>query len=240
MPYFESRLRANFADFNELKVKINFCEKLGIKNIILEPTNNINEISNELKDRLKNVTKINLFYRKNLKLNSINDFKKKIKNYSKFPDILSVESMNKEVQIHCARDSRVDILSFSDQKILKTITPGVLSLIKQNNSFIEFSLAPLFAKEKTKQSRYLRNLYRSLMMVRNKNLNYIISGNFDMMFNYRHPRGLISICHSLLGLSYSEAKKAFSLSPSLLIKRMYKDKRSELIEDDMSIIQTED
>ena len=121
MSYFESRLPVSFDDFNELLSILGFCEKLGIRRAILEPKNNLITISLDLKSRIKENTKLDIFYRINLKFDYLDDFKKKIKHYNNFSDILSVESMNKEVQLHAARDSRVDIVSYSNPEIIRTL-----------------------------------------------------------------------------------------------------------------------
>ncbi|MCK4285306.1 MAG: hypothetical protein KAX18_03845, partial [Candidatus Lokiarchaeota archaeon] len=153
MTYFESRIPVNINDFNEIKKKIDICEDLGIKNIILEPMNGIEIIQSDFRKRVQKESKVNIFFRINLRINKIEDFKAKIKKYSNFTDILSIESLNKEVQLQSAKDSRVDIVSFSDPEIIKTMTPGVISLTKQNNSFIEFSLAPIMVRNKAVQSK---------------------------------------------------------------------------------------
>ena len=133
MTYFESRIPVNSKDFNEIEKKIDICEKLGIRNIILEPKNGIEIIPSDFRKRVQNISKINIFFRINWRVNRIEDFRAKIKKYGNFTDILSIESSNKEVQLQSAKDSRVDIVSFSDPEIIKTLTPGVISLTKQNN-----------------------------------------------------------------------------------------------------------
>ena len=103
LSYFESRLLANFDNFNDILEKLEFCEKLGIKNVILEPKNNIIAIPLELKSKIRLETKINTFYRINLRIDNSEDLKRKIKHFNNFSDILSIESLNKEVQLRAAR-----------------------------------------------------------------------------------------------------------------------------------------
>ncbi len=236
MKYFESRLKVNFNNIGEIKERIEFCERLGIKNVILEPFVSLNSIPLDIKEELRKLTSLNLFYRVNLRPNSLNAFKKKIKNYNDFSEILSVETSNKEIQIHAARDSRVDILSFSGHDVLKTLTPGVISLTKQNKSFIEFSLAPIMVKNKSFQSKNLRNTYRFLQLANKMNVNYIVSGNFEDIFDFRHPRAMISICHSLLGMSLPKAKKVFNENVQLLLERVSKRHDKTIIEDGVRFV----
>ncbi|MFW9819050.1 MAG: RNase P subunit p30 family protein [Candidatus Thorarchaeota archaeon] len=228
MSYFESRLPVDFDNFTEILEKLEFCKKLGIKNVILEPKKNTKLIQPEFKKKIRSKTKLNVFFRINLRVENIEDFKKRIKIYNNFSDVLSIESFNREVQLQAAKDSRVDIISFSNPQIIKTLTPGVISLTKQNNSFIEFSLASITIPNKTIQSKNFRNLYRFIQLALNKKANCIISGNFDDLYDLRHPRALISICNSLLGISLENAKKIFMRNPILLLERKEKNLENRL------------
>ncbi|MFX0038462.1 MAG: RNase P subunit p30 family protein [Promethearchaeota archaeon] len=222
MPYFESRLPVDFNNFAETLKKLEFCERLGIKNVILEPRDKLNFIPLDIKEKIKRNTNINIFYRINLRFDNLKEFKKRIKLYNNFSEILSVESFNKDIQIQAARDSRVDILSFSNPQIIKTITPGVISLTRQNNSFLEFSLNSILITNKVNQSKNFRNLYRFIHLALKNNAYCIISGNFDELYDLRHPRALMSICNSLLGIPLDKAKKIFMTNPILLLERIKK------------------
>jgi RNase P/RNase MRP subunit p30 len=222
LSYFESRLPVDFRDFKEIKTKIKICEELGIKNIILEPINNIDKVSFDFKEKVRSESYINIFFRINLKLETIEEFRKIIRKYNNFQDILSIESLNTEVQLHSAKDSRVNLVSFSDPEILKTLTSGVISLTKQNSSFIEFSLAPLMVGNKTIQSKNFRILYKNIQLALKSKANYIISGNFMNIFDYRHPRALISICNSLLEIPVSIAKEVYIKNPQQLVRKANK------------------
>jgi len=236
LSYFESRLKVDFENIDQIKSKLNFCHLLGIKNLILEPTNNVKSITTELKERIEKITSINVYYRFNLKPRSLNDFKRILKNYIRFPHILSIESSNKEIQIQAAKDSRIDIISFSDQELMKTISPGVISLTKQNNSFIEFSLASIMVNNKAIQSKNFRNLYRFIQMVLGLKANYVISGNFEEIYNLRHPRALISICHTLLGMPIIKAKRGFYENVLRLINKAQSRLDKDFIEQGVRLL----
>ncbi len=236
MSYFESRLKININDFAEIERKLKFCQELRITNLILEPKNDVVKLNSELKQRISKISTINLYYRINLRPNSLNDLKKRIQHYNNFSDIISVESMDKNIQIQAAKDSRVDIISFSDQNVIKTISPGIISLTKQNRSFIEFSLAPIMARNQIIQSKYLRSLYRAVQLAVQLKVNYIISGNFDDLFKLRHPRALISVCHTLLGIPLLSAKKVFSENVLTLINRVQARQDKNIIESGVKLL----
>jgi len=221
LSYFESRLRLNVENFENIKNKFAICEKLGIKNVIVEPVGNFKNLGVELREKIKSLTKMQIYYRISLRPRNVDDLKNKLIINKKLPTILSIETPIKEIQIQAAKDSRVDVISFTDPKTMKTLTPGVISLSKQNKSFIEISLSSMMVVNKAQQSKNFRELYRIIHLVKTLKGNLIISGNFEDPFHLRHPRSLISICHTLLGLSILEAKKAFNENVKKLIERVY-------------------
>ncbi len=236
MSYFESRLRLNPRNIEDIEQKLNFCKDLGIRNLILEFENNTKNITTELKEKISKFSALKIYYRTTIKPKNLDDLKKRLNQAKNFSSIISVESSDRKVQIQAAKDSRVDIVSFSDESVIKTITPGVISLTKQNNSFIEFSLGLIMVKNKAIQSRFLRSLYRALQLAMQLNANYIISGNFDDAFKLRHPRALISISHTLLGMPLLNAKKAFSENVITLINRAQTRQNKNFIEPGVKLI----
>jgi len=239
LSYFESRLPIDFDKITEMLKKLEFCEKLGIKNVILEPKNDLDVIPLEIKMKIKKNANLNIFFRINLRIVNLEDFKKRIKRYNNFSDILSIESLNKEVQLQAAKDSRVDVISFSNPQIIKTLTPGVISLTKQNNSFLEFSLDSIMITNKINQSKNFRNLYRFIQLALKYKANCIISGNSDDLYDLRHPRALMSICNSLLGISLDKAKKIFMVNPILLLERTERH-NNNIIEPELRLIKDEE
>jgi len=235
LSYFESRLPVKIEDIKNVQNRLEFCEKLGIRNVILEYNGNSKIIPLNFKKKIEKELHINLFYRSNLRTDDFDEFKTRLKKFNKVSDIISVESVNKDVQLYAAKDSRVDIVSFSDKKIIKSISPGVISLTKQNNSFIEFSLAPIMESNKVLQSKNFRNLYRFINLARKLKANYIISGNFVNLFDLRHPRALISVCHTLLGIPFDSLKKAFITNPKIMVRKA-RERKFEEVETGVKII----
>jgi len=66
--------------------------------------------------------------------------------------------------------------------------------------------------------------------------NIIISGNFDELFDLRHPRSLLSICHSLLDIPLNIAKKIFIDNPNLLIEKVQNRTYNNSIESGIRLI----
>ena len=236
MSYFESRLRVNTNNFKEIERKLRFCKLLGIQNVIVELENNREKKQPDLKRRIEEITNINIKYRTTINPKNLESLIKKLKGIGQSSNIIVVESADKKIQIQAAKDSRVDVISFSEQIALKTIFPGVISLTKQNQSFIEFSLASIMVKNKSLQSKNLRNLYRGVQLANNLKANYIISGNFDDLYLIRHPRALISVCHTLLGISLLRAKNCFSKNVVSLLNRVQMRQDRNFIESGVKLI----
>jgi RNase P/RNase MRP subunit p30 len=167
---------------------------------------------------------------------TLDDFKNSIKEFRNFSDIIGVESSEKNVQIQAAKDSRVDLISFSEPSNLRVISPGIISLTKQNNSYIEFSISPIMTQNRANQSKFLRSLYRGLHMALNLKGNIILSGNFQQNFDLRNPRALISICTTLLGISLNKSKELFRENVHGLLKRVENRNNRNLIEPGVKII----
>jgi len=204
--------------------------------VIVEFENNGEKMRPDIKRRIEEISNINVKYRTNINPKNIERLSKELKGIGLSSNIIVVESADKKIQIQAAKDSRVDVISFSEQVVLKTIFPGVISLTKQNQSFIEFSLASIMVKNKSLQSKNLRNLYRGVQLANKLNANYIISGNFDDLYSLRHPRALISVCHTLLGIPLLRAKSIFSKNVVSLLNRVQMRQDKNFIESGVKLI----
>jgi len=204
--------------------------------VIVEFENNGEKMRPDIKRRIEEISNINVKYRTKINPKNIERLSKELKGIGLSSNIIVVESADKKIQIQAAKDSRVDVISFSEQTVLKTIFPGVISLTKQNQSFIEFSLASIMVKNKSLQSKNLRNVYRGVQLANRLNANYIISGNFDDLYSLRHPRALISVCHTLLGIPLLRAKNIFSKNVVSLLNRVQMRQDKNFIESGVKLI----
>ena len=84
MSYFESRLRLNLRNFEDIEQKLNFCKNLGIKNLILEFENDVKNITPELKEKISKISTLKLYCRKTIRPKILDDLKKRIKKFKNF------------------------------------------------------------------------------------------------------------------------------------------------------------
>ena len=71
-------------------------------------------------------------------------------------------------------------------------------------------------------------------------VNFIISGNFDNLFDFRHPRALISVCHTLLEIPLAAAKNSFSINPKQLVERALSRNNRNHVEEGVKLIRNTD
>ncbi|MBD3193778.1 MAG: hypothetical protein GF317_01895 [Candidatus Lokiarchaeota archaeon] len=236
LSYFESRLKVNLENLKQIKSILNFSKLLGINNVILEPIREVKKINPKIKSEIQDMTSLNVYYRHCLQINSLNQFKKKIRNYSNSRDIVSIETNNQGIQLQAVKDSRVDVISYSNLKLLKSLSKGVLSLASQNSTFIEITLDMIFNKNRSIQSKTFRKLYNSINLVMNSNSCLILSGNFSDLYDFRNPRVLISICNTLFDIPIPKAKKYFDDNPRLLIKSVSDRNNNHIYEKGVKLI----
>ncbi len=235
--YYESRLHIDFNNIDDIQQKLTICEQIGLKYIILNVENIKGNILTDFKSIINSHKMLNLNLRINLKPESIRVFKNSIKKLEKIPCLLSIETSNKDLQLKAARDSRVDLISYSHPDILKTLNTGVISLTKQNKSYIEFSLSSLREDNRYFQSKNFRNLYRFLHFAIKEKANYIISGNFEHPYDIRHPKALVSLCCSLLDIPILHSKNAVGKNVESLLKRKEDLLNKNIIENGVKLIE---
>jgi len=120
--------------------------------------------------------------------------------------------------------------------ILKTLSAGVISLTKQNDSFIEFSLNSIMSDKKGQQSKNFRQIYKYLGRAMKNKANILVSGNFYEAYHLRHPRSLISILNTLLEIPLQQSKLFFRENVEDLLKRVNRRIDKNFIENQVKLI----
>ena len=91
-------------------------------------------------------------------------------------------------------------------------------------------------KNRAMQSKNFRLLYRFIQLIIKLKPIYIISGNFDNVYDFRHPRNLISICHTLLGMPLEEAKNGFSKNIEILLNQIKTKNENQMVQEGVRLI----
>ncbi len=168
-----------------------------------------------------------------------NLLKQELSEWYKRKCIISVESNNKEILQIAARDGRVDMLSASTIEFQKTLSKGILSLARQNNCVIDFSLTPVLETYSNNRTRLFRVIYRLFMAAKpNSNL-YTLGSNYQIKNNpflLRGPVESMSILNSILKIPKYFTKKILSDNAESLILRYIKKDLGLLVESGVEIV----
>lgn len=212
-------------------------EFVGFQNLFMEISPQEFKKNVELIQKIQNQTKIKLFYRVTVHTNDVNEFNcalNKISNYKAL--IIVLQSTNKDLLTFAAKNSRIDVLSFSSVEEIKSLTPGIISLIKQSKKYIEISLIDLFMQKTFERSRSFREIYKILRLANNKEHIFIYAGLESSIYYIKGPREIISILNSIFEIPLSKAKSILSTNPSGLIENIQNRTDVNFLEDGVRIV----
>ena len=131
-----------------------------------------------------------------------------------------------------------DILGFS---ISKFSFQGPEETLKQTQYtqpalyILSVAIASIL-KNKGIQSRNFRLLYRFIQIIHKIKPNFIISGDFNNTYDFRHPRNLSSVCHTLLGMPLNKAKDGFSKNIEMLLNGIKERKENKFTQEGIRLI----
>ncbi|MHA1727177.1 MAG: RNase P subunit p30 family protein [Promethearchaeota archaeon] len=185
----------------------------------------------------QNNTNLELFGKIVFHPRSISNLKKnlqKIKEFKKFA--VAIESSDKKILTFAANDSRVDILTFYSIDVLRNLTPGIVSLLKQTKTFLEISLIDAICTHKTKRSRVFREIYKILNLV-NYREDILLFGGAEKEIRYiRGPREILSIFHAIFNIPLQKCKNILNKNPEILVQRLEQRQNPNFIESGVKII----
>jgi len=152
--------------------------------------------------------------------------------------LIAVKSLNKEILEIAARDGRVDILSIANINYQKSLTKGIISLARQNECYLDISLAPLIEFEHFKRTKILRVLYRLLLKAKPSVHKYLIGSDSikNNIWLMRGPKETISFLYSVCNIPEFQAKKILAKNPEEIILRFIKRDHNLFIEHGVEIV----
>ncbi len=231
--------RVQIADFNDEEIQkfLEIYKFVGYQRLIIDFSYKLGINFNKKLEIMKKLTNLELFGRITFKPNSMSQIKKELSNYNNIKDfIIGIESSNKDILTFAANDSRIDIISFPGLKYIKELTPGLFSLLKQNNKFFDISLNDVISKRKYERSKAFREIHKLLNLTKNKEKIFLFGGGETEPRYIRGPKEIISILHSILDLSLSDSRKILRETPSTLINRINNRNNLDYIEPDIKIV----
>ena len=216
-----TRVLLNALSDEEIINKLNLYKFVGFHIIFVEYNFDFNFDYRDHLNKIQKLTTLKLIGKISFQPASVNDLKDKLQKAQKYKDfVISIISNNKDILTFAAKDSRVDIISFTRIENIKKLTPGIISLLKQFNKFFEISIIDVLNTNKNNRSRVFREIYKILNLVHNNMEILLFGGSESENFHIRGPREIISIFHSIFNLNIAKSKRIVRENPSQLIKRL--------------------
>lgn len=168
------------------------------------------------------------------------DLKNSLKNLSNFSDFLiSVNSIDKDLLTLAINDSRVDVISFPSIRDLNHVTSGIISLLKFQKKFLEFSFRDVLRTSAHERSRLFHEINKFLHTVSNSTQILLYGGCERSIFEIRGPREIATIFAAIFDLPYQTSKKIVQSNPEQIIKNLSERKSTNHFPNGVKIISQE-
>jgi RNase P/RNase MRP subunit p30 len=164
------------------------------------------------------------------------DLKRQLNELLQYKLLIAVKSSEKEILEIAARDGRVDLLVITDLNIQKTLTKGILSLVKQNNCFLDFSLLPIIELENNQRTKVMRMLYRLFLMAKPLKFMYTHGMYSNNKWLFRGPREITALLSAIFQISDFEAKKMVETNTESLVLRYIKRDQEFFLDPGVEIV----
>ncbi|MCE7739694.1 MAG: hypothetical protein KAU62_15145 [Candidatus Heimdallarchaeota archaeon] len=161
--------------------------------------------------------------RKNVSGKNIDEIKRNLPKIRFQYELIGILSETKNILKWAAHDRRIDFIAVNLSANISSIDAALCSLIKQNNKFVELSLAFLLTSGGDKEfSQSLRNGKKLMKLLIQNRIPFIFSMNPKSPLHLRNGSQM-RFLGELLGVSYNQTKKAvFENQFSALISNIIK------------------
>ena len=169
--------------------------------------------------------------RKNVSGKNIDEIKRNLPKIRFQYELIGIFSETKNILKWAAHDRRIDFFAVDLSSNISSIDAALCSLIKQNNKFVELSLACLLTSDDDKEfSQSLRNGKKLMKLLLQNRTPFIFSMNPKSPLHLRNSSQM-RFLGELLGVSYNQTKKAvFENQFSALISNIIKLNNSSIFE----------
>lgn len=169
--------------------------------------------------------------RKNVSGKNIDEIKRNLPKIRFQYELIGIFSEKKNILKWAAHDRRIDFFAVDLSSNISSIDAALCSLIKQNNKFVELSLASLLTSDDDKEfSQSLRNGKKLMKLLLQNRTPFIFSMNPKSPLHLRNSSQM-RFLGELLGVSYNQTKKAvFENQFSALISNIIKLNDSSIFE----------
>jgi len=203
--------------------KIELYKWIGYQNLFISFNyDNINKARNII-SMIKSKISLNIYGKIQIFTDNLKDLKIKLKNIQEYRDFaISLATKDINSLLFAANDSRIDIISVCNREFLKEITPGVISLVKQQakTKFIEFSLISALEEDYYNRAQIFRELGIFLKWaIKNENI-LIYGGSERDPALIRGPKEIIYSIYTIFNIPLNKCKRIFRENSKLLIDKI--------------------
>lgn len=184
------------------------CVSLDIKGV--------QNIFEEVKKKAENFN-IEIYRRIDLSPKNVEDLKKKLRQFRRKFEILSVKCVEKKICTWAARDRRVDILNFPSIEYLKNFTESTANLAAEGETAIEIWFKQFLDIRGIKRARLIAETRRVAKIALKKGVKIVIDSGAGNIFEMRAPRELGALGY-LLDIPDEQIELAISENPLNIIK----------------------
>ncbi|MHA1219139.1 MAG: RNase P subunit p30 family protein [Candidatus Heimdallarchaeaceae archaeon] len=169
--------------------------------------------------------------RKNISGKNIDEIKRNLPTIRFQYELIGIFSETKNILKWAANDRRIDFFAVDLSSNISSIDAALCSLIKQNNKFVELSLASLLTSGDDKKfSQSLRNGKKLMKLLIQNRIPFIFSMNPKSPLHLRNGSQM-RFLGELLGVSYNQTKNTvFENQFSALISNIIKLHDSSIFE----------
>jgi len=169
--------------------------------------------------------------RKNISGKNIDEIKRNLPTIRFQYELIGIFSETKNILKWAANDRRIDFFAVDLSSNISSIDAALCSLIKQNNKFVELSLASLLTSSDDKKfSQSLRNGKKLMKLLIQNRIPFIFSMNPKSPLHLRNGSQM-RFLGELLGVSYNQTKNTvFENQFSALISNIIKLHDSSIFE----------
>ena len=213
--------------------KFSLVSPIHMYNLYCDTSYNLEQAITVLRNHLLDMDSNQLIIvtRKNVSGNNIDEIKRKLPKIRFQYELIGIFSETKNILKWAANDRRIDFFAVDLSSNISSIDAALCSLIKQNNKFVELSLASLLTSGDDKKfSQSLRNGKKLMKLLIQNRIPFIFSMNPKSPLHLRNGSQM-RFLGELLGVSYNQTKKAvFENQFSALISNIIKLHDSSIFE----------
>jgi len=222
---------------SDRKYKFDVYRFVGYNSLIVNFEYSPNKDYRTLLQGLQEESSLNIYGKIIITPKTQKDLKNALKNVKSYSDFLiCVNSIDKDILTIAINDSRVDAILFPNIQDLSYVTSGIISLLKTQEKFLEFSFRNVLGTTTNERSRLFHEIDKFLSIVSTCTQILLYGGCERSIYEIRGPREIATILTAIFDLSLQTSKKIVQSNPERFINILLERKSSNHFSQGVKII----